>query len=205
MKRTQISTNPNNMMPTYPARPRNGGYLTESNINPHHIYRPKVDGDRVLLNIVTEEMFNRHGERYTKGKDIRIDCIRDFLQQVDPHTPWVDIEWMNKHKRWKGTAFIIDLPFRGYTFGEMMKRLGSVARVTAVNHGILPLDCYEAKDMPRIWHELKRQAKEFMEKDGETTPVIEGVVSVARDSSYPVQIRSPKEKCPFWVKHRFAN
>jgi hypothetical protein len=192
------------MMPTYPARPRNGGYLKEELIHPGYIYRPKLDGDRVLLNTYTEEMHNRHGERYTKGKDIRIDCIREYIELLGINSPWVDIEFLNKHKRWKGMVAIIDVPFRDFTFGELIRKLDSNPLKQA-NRGILPLSAYDHTKALSVWLALQGMAKRYMEQDKESTPIIEGLVGVQADSMYPVQIRNPKEQAANWVKHRFSN
>ena len=225
--------------PTYPARPVNGGYLTDEiveNLAGGVLWRAKLDGDRVLVDIDEKVALNRHLKPYTKGKDIPWDGLRKFYDTIagdnfhaiyqDPR--WVDIEWCNKHDTMKGYAVILDVPMRRCPFLEFVERIdsayklnhfgGSYSHITHAIHenvGVLPWwgdgtlsagykRTRERSQTMRKWEELKIEAKYEMDRTGETTPFIEGLVSVQANSAYPSQLRSPTEKTGDWIKYRFS-
>lgn len=201
-------------MITYPARPYNGGYYNPTTTADTLIYRPKIDGDRVMLNVETKEMFNRKGDKYTKGKDIPFD---EIMEVYGDHitSEWLDCEWMDKHALWKKRIAILDEPLRGDTFIEMLKRLHPNHECFSIRNNPMPRAGFNILHLPwwrsahgitpYFWEQLKTAAKEIMQQHNETTPIIEGIVGVRESSYYPKQISNPNKTAIDWVKHRFSN
>ena len=221
-----VSTIKREKIPTYPARPYNGGYLTEENEDCTKVYTTKVDGSRILGNVYSLDVFNRYGERYSKSKDViphlktsLRDIYEELMSPIDDiteRTGWVDCEHLCKHDTFKGKVALLDLPMRKYSHLDfkifLTKEFGSpeanINMDFSVYEGVVILPWMmtgHPSTLMAKWKYLRELAKRGMHMHNESTPFIEGFVGVEASSNYPVQIISPTHKSGGWVKHRFSN
>lgn len=124
-------------MYTYPARPKMGGRIwTSSDVLLNNIYRPKIDGSRVLVDTWELQAFNRHGDHYSKATDLPWDSLErmalmlsalefenDIVVPSDQGVRWLDIEFFDKHKEFKGDCALLDAPSRQIGFAGLVKLL----------------------------------------------------------------------------------
>tara|TARA_A100001037_G_scaffold265241_1_gene256586 strand:+ start:1149 stop:1952 length:804 start_codon:yes stop_codon:yes gene_type:complete len=135
-------------LPTYPARPRRGEHLTDDVVVKQKggVYTAKVDGDHIVGNMVTGDVYNRHGEPYRNK--LASEQVKKLLPlwkwlaaqnpieyhpngsgkaQVDrlctEENAWVSAEFLCKHKQWKNRVAPIDFPMRPFTHTDMRRMI----------------------------------------------------------------------------------
>lgn len=198
-------------MPFFPMRPISSHELT---IACDRIYRPKVDGDRVLIDIYSKQAWNRHGDVYSKAHRLPWDEL-DYIRNHVPKTifkRYIDCEFLCKHMIHKGKIAIIDFPERELTFEESLRKINEAVpirlgglQIISTNILMLPYfdplhthTCVETQ-----YENLRRTARAWMEEFNETTPFYEGLVSVHKDSMYKKTYK-PNQPSHLWIKHRFS-
>lgn len=132
-------------MITYPARPAQGDrFNAPADIPMKRIYRPKVDGSRVLVDVWEQQAFNRLGDHYSKAEQLPwgslealarrigstlLDAPTEILQtflgssEVTQGVRWLDIEFFDKHEEMKGGCAFIDAPSRLMSFKGLLHLL----------------------------------------------------------------------------------
>lgn len=203
----------------YPARPMQGGQnfielCASLYADGSWVFEPKFNGWRAMLHVPTGAMFNRYNEPLSiKGEfDKAIEKIRCAPWFAVSHGPisteWLDVEALERrHGRGQGSLVAIDLP--------SMRDSGSLQ----VNHTVrsVSLNCMfksatldhcadrdtvysipSYSDGPALWRELQDINRSL------GIVFYEGVVAKRKSSTYPIQLRSPKEETRDWVKHRFT-
>ena len=125
------------MIYTYPARPKLGHRIFGSEmIEKGYIYRPKVDGSRVMVDVWEQQAFNRHGDHYSKASDLPWDSLEklskmislcefdsEFGPEYDQGVRWLDVEYLDKHREMKAECVFLDAPTRNVGFGGFIKLL----------------------------------------------------------------------------------
>jgi hypothetical protein len=199
----------------YPMRPGTAIFDQPRDWHNDYIFRPKVDGDRVMVDIENGVAKNRHGGPYTKAKLLPWVGLKRFAdtyrQNLD--TRFLDIEFLAKHQTRKHQAVILDIPNRDIEFMRLMHHLGEDH---AIQNGVTcnfsehiallpwydPLD--DDVDLVATWENLKKWARTGMKEHKESTPYYEGFVCARKDSMYEKQMISPTKVACHWSKMRFS-
>lgn len=201
-------------LPSYPARPINGGPLERARPKAGHwTYEPKLNGWRALVHAPTGRMWNRHGERLSIE-----DCFKpvlDTLAKADV-PEWLDCEALERRLNLgRGSLVVFDyIPSgtdrtstyerRKATLQAAMKTLPNwqpwqfgppVQCALYTIEGVVP---YESDQLDELYLHLKSE-NQALDAD-----LYEGLVAKRTNSPYPVQQRSASEETTFWVKHRWA-
>ena len=197
-------------LPTYPARPVNGGPLSHAlHKHGHWSHSPKYNGWRTLVHIATGTMFNRQGEQLSIAGEFRpaLDQMRGALDAEA--FKWADCEALERrHSLGRGTLILLDV------IPEPAHRLATCEeRNLWVPPAVIPYHQIQTKPEPDMLYQPERcsngevdvmwsQLKEANRRFG--CEFYEGVVAKRADSLYPIQLRSPSQEFPFWMKHRWA-
>lgn len=185
-------------LPSYPARPTNGGALSGALPKVGLWYaEPKFDGWRAFVHRDTGTMFNRHGELLSIPSEFReaLAVLRDTFP--GRAFEWLDVEALaRRHKAAVGSLIVLDAPFCGGTYSDRRTRLICALYPISVSelNGLEP----ESVVLTPSWinaHELYAQLLEIA--------MCEGIVCKKADSIYPIQLQSPDKQFPYWIKHRF--
>lgn len=192
---------------TYPARPVNGGPLNVAaglslRKTGDWIYEPKYNGWRTLIHVPTGTMFNREGKRLSIESEFA-DALRDLkqLHWGRATLEWVDAEGLERrHNLGRGCLIILDLVYPG-RYSERRIHLKSCFTELALKPDFTDCRLF----MPPLLIDSRSAWLDLQQINAELgVPFYEGLVAKRADSHYPVQLRSPKEEFPFWVKHRWA-
>lgn len=202
-------------MPTFPARPINGGKLSATNVDANCWYEPKVNGWRTMVHLPTLTMYNRHGDACSLTAEFE-NAMLELKHYLHPYD-WVDCEGLERrHGLCRGVLIVLDLPVNILDYDmrreEMRSKLPLFPLNTKVTHGrkVFMLPRVPAKDAPVLW-ELLQSANDKLTEDnwatsgGKRIDFYEGLVAKHALSRYPIQTRSDSEEFPFWTKHRFIN
>ena len=211
-------------IPTFPARPINGGplELARAKRGIHH-YEPKFNGWRALVHTPTGTMFNRHGALLTIAHEFR--AALDAL--IGCGLEWLDCEALERrHKLGQGSLVALDyIPptlktacakFTYYCVPQhyaarratLLEKLAPIAAAYDFEHDLPPKESvllishtYTDSDnanTPSIgWKRLQHINTEL------GTQFFEGFVAKSELSPYPVQLRDSKQEYPGWMKHRW--
>jgi ATP-dependent DNA ligase len=198
-------------LPSYPARPINGGPLERARPKSGHwTYEPKLNGWRALVHAPTGRMWNRHGERLSIE-----DCFKpvlDTLAKADV-PEWLDCEALERRLNLgRGSLVVFDYIPSGtdrITPYEKRKAKLEAAMKTLPNwhpwqfgppvqSALYTIEGY----IPEVIDELYLNLK--FENQALDADLYEGLVAKRTNSPYPVQQRSSSEETTFWVKHRWA-
>ncbi len=198
--------------PTYPLRPLNGGRFDKAPAKRGlWAYEPKVNGWRALVHTPTGTMFNRHGERLSIAHEFgpALASLREC------GLDWLDCEALERrHGLLRGCLIVLDWISPSDTY---------LARQDTLATHLLPLDTFhslapfavptQATDKVMLFaHTLEADGPEVLllcwQRLQDMNRVLdcefyEGFVAKRTDSLYPLQLRSPSEEFPRWVKHRF--
>jgi hypothetical protein len=188
---------------TYPARPLNGGPLeTAPPKAGRWCYEPKYNGWRALVHVPTGTMFNRHGARLSISPEFTGALA---LLRRSPFE-WLDCEALERrHSIGRGTLVVLDyvapptpyLARRELLSGQDWPvALGS--RESFPDHAVTLSASVEASQAFPLWHRLQEDNRVSFGCD-----FYEGLVGKRADSLYPVQLVSPEQTMPHWIKHRF--
>lgn len=201
-------------LPTFPARPINGGRLDIARPKSGTwLYQPKFNGWRAVVHTPTGTMFNRHGMRLA----IAHEFVSALAELRGCGLEWLDCEALERrHAIGRGSLAVLDwIPAEmvgkcdqtpeGYNFSgpkysdrraEMLKRFEILplnARL-ADNSVVIP---FETEDAQTLWHFCKSQNAVL------GCEFYEGVVGRDVNQSYPFQLRSSDEAFTGMMKHRW--
>lgn len=205
--------------PTYPARPINGGpYPKAREKGGQWIYEPKYNGWRALVHIDTGLMFNRHGEPLSIRSEFRLalDLLPRTLHSAlralhSAFYAWADVEALDRrHGIGRGCLVVLDsIPeplHADATYTERRQWLTPILRELnlAPPWSAQSDEAFPLLSIPPLiagnditWRLLQEINKLL------GCHFYEGLVAKRADSVYPIQLRSPEEAFPFWVKHRW--
>lgn len=192
---------------TYPARPTNGG--------PPHLRRPpfgqwiaqpKFNGWRALIHLQEDgrtAVWNRHGEPLSIAADFH-QAIH-ALHSSFPAGTWLDCEALQRRGSITGTLIVLDCidpPRPAATQAQRMAYLRAHIPVLDWRLPPPPDSAILTDEFPT--ERIAEACTHFQQVNAATgETVFEGVVCKRVDSTYPIQLRSPEARFPYWIKHRF--
>ena len=195
---------------SYPARPLQGGKLDRAPKKTGLWYtQPKYNGWRALVHCPSGTMCNRHGGRLSIAHEFDA-ALCELQKLAEAGLIWADCEAMERrHNVGRRSLIVLDLiPDSGSPISEerreFLESLVPLERMS-LGEGTMPEDSVVLA--PSI-AETNGQALQLYRSlatinRSVLADVFEGVVMKRAASAYPVQLRSPDEKCRFWQKHRF--
>lgn len=198
---------------TYPARPLSGGRFGLLTSSAPCLWSFKANGWRALVHNPTGTMFNRLGEQLTIANEFHL--ALGTLAAAFPDFEWLDCEALERrHNIGRGTLMVLDLVRPNLTADARYTLLTADARLPILNIGQQPgenrayimrqdlhIDAFDTDKfaLTQLWHTMQQL-------DGEwNAEFYEGFVKKRADSLYPIQLRDPDSKCPYWTKFRFVN
>jgi ATP-dependent DNA ligase len=195
---------------SYPARPLQGGKLDRAPKKTGLWYaQPKYNGWRALVHCPTGTMWNRHGGRLSIADEFDA-VLRELQKLAEAGLIWADCEAMERrHNVGRRSLIVLDLiPDSGSpTYEERREFLESLVppERMSLGEGTMPEDSVLLTPSIADTNGQALQLYRSLEAINRSVlaDVFEGVVMKRAVSAYPVQLRSPDEKCRFWQKHRF--
>ena len=197
-------------IPTYPARPVNGGPLDKAlPKNGEWLYEPKYNGWRALIHVATGEMFNRKGEPLSIAHEFQ-PALEQLRVTLDCEAfKWADCEALERrHGIGRGTLVVLDvLPETAWRAATYVERRGwlNIPNLQTCYPTDQPTadalhksPVFPAEYADKWWGELQRLNAKWV------CEFYEGLVAKRSDSIYPFQLRSHDIDFPFWMKHRWA-
>jgi ATP-dependent DNA ligase len=194
--------------PTYPARPCNGGALESA---PPKVgewsFEPKYAGWRALIHVPTGAMYNRQLQRLSIEPEfyraLHTLCATLSAQAFQ----WVDAEALARCSNVRGALIVFDvIPGDGLahaTYLDRHKWLKTVLAVHELDELPEPESVLLAPSCPSFIcaSTIYATLRDLNEKLGRK--LYEGVVAKRNDKPYPIQLRGPEVRTPYWMKHRF--
>jgi len=181
-------------IPTYPARPVNGGKLElASPKRGKWLSEAKWNGWRAVVHNPTGRMWNRHGKPLSIAREF-VPAL-EILKGCDME--WLDVEALERrHDIGRGTLIVLDviIPDVAYEIRKGMA-LKFFTEAPFDPAGIKNDSVYSSgytDDAEGLYGRLMRHAGFF-----------EGIVMKRSESTYPFQLRSDAKETTNWVKHRF--
>ena len=195
---------------SYPARPLQGGKLDRAPKKTGLWYaQPKYNGWRALVHCPSGTMWNRHGGRLSIADEFDA-VLRELQKLAEAGLIWADCEAMERrHNVGRRSLIVLDLiPDSGSpTYEERREFLESLVPLErmSLGEGTMPEDSVLLTPSIADTNGQALQLYRSLEAINRSVlaDVFEGVVMKRAVSAYPVQLRSPDEKCRFWQKHRF--
>ena len=204
---------------TFPARPVNGGPLGKASPKfGEYACEPKANGWRALAHWPSGRFWNRHGEPLSIADtfkpalaDIQRRCTEARSSMLVPD--WLDLEAIDRrHGHMRGTMLVLDaitdvpIPYehRRQILSDIFPAFDYQNPCDEVRVRLIPSHPWSGA---RSLYDDLQQLNDQFDPNWRATPlnaVFEGIVAKRVDSLYPVQLRSPREEFPKWVKHRFA-
>ena len=195
---------------SYPARPLQGGKLDRAPKKIGLWYaQPKYNGWRAVVHCPSGTMWNRHGGRLSIAHEFDA-ALRELKKLSERGLVWADCEAMERrHNVGRRSLIVLDwIPdFGSPTYVErraFIEQLLPLERMS-LGEGTMPEDSVLLAPSIAETNGQALQLYRSLEAINRSvlTDVFEGVVMKRAVSAYPVQLRSPDEKCRFWQKHRF--
>jgi ATP-dependent DNA ligase len=195
---------------SYPARPIQGGKLDRAPKKIGLWYaQPKYNGWRAVVHCPSGTMWNRHGGRLSIAHEFDA-ALRELKKLSERGLVWADCEAMERrHNVGRRSLIVLDwIPdFGSPTYEERRSFLEQVLPLERMSLGEGTMPEGSVLLTPSI-AETNGQALQLYRSleainRSVLADVFEGVVMKRAVSAYPVQLRSPDEKCRFWQKHRF--
>lgn len=194
--------------PTYPARPTNGGALESA---PAKVgewsFEPKYDGWRALIHVPTGAMYNRQLKRLSI-EPVFFSALHKLCTTLDNAMfRWVDAEALARRSNVRGTLIVLDVvpepKFRELEYIDRHRWLQSVLRIHQLDELPEPESVLLVPSCPSFGCALSiyRQLRTFNASFGRV--LYEGIVAKRSDKPYPIQLRGPEVRTPYWMKHRF--
>lgn len=187
-------------LPTYPARPVNGGPLEKAQPKRGEwLAEPKVNGWRALVHVPTGQMWNRQGEK--------LSIAGEFTAALDELSRKLTVEWADcealerRHNLGRGSLIILDV-VTSDPYGKRRAYLEEILPVRLSPRTFDPDRLYlipsypadQATDLYALLQTLNREAG---------CDFYEGVVMKRITALYPRQLISPSRETTDWVKHRW--
>ena len=186
----------------FPARPVNGGVWDGTQtLAEHELARPKLNGNRVLMND-KGEIYNRHGLPYTKMEDCHRIKLKEELWSGEyaDDVIWWDLEYIPSGLS-IGIALVIDCVidhWRGlgsdYDFFAREKRYEHFPTcypdlhpddIPSGSHSVWKFPTYRNSMCTSIiWDKMKRTYHEYVEEGRKNEYLWEGVVVQRTDDPY---------------------
>jgi ATP-dependent DNA ligase len=196
-------------IPSYPARPINGGPLERARPKSGQwTYEPKLNGWRALVHAPTGRMWNRHGERLSIEDSFR--PVLDSLTRCN--IEWLDCEALERRLNLgRGSLVVFDYlppgPDRLTPYSQRKTKLLHALKDLPnwqpwqlgppIQDALYTLDS-ALPDSTELYYQLLQDENRALGAD-----LYEGLVAKRTNSPYPVQQRSSSEETAFWVKHRW--
>ena len=203
-------------IPTYPARPMDGGqlHLAADPIGDWYA-ELKYNGWRLQLHLDSGLMFNRQGEELSISEE-----FDEALKKVRKLPfEWLDIEGLERrHNIGRGAFIILDyLPSatkcgqsRTQDYIERRKYLSLVCGLAQIpthtqldkpieDNSVNLIASYDGAGMRQLYD----IGKMCNGPEGMNCEFYEGIVRKKASSPYPFQLRSPDQTTHNWVKHRW--
>jgi len=172
-------------------------------------YEPKYNGWRALLHVPTGAMWNRHGKR--------LSIASEFAPAVGvlkrSRFEWLDVEALERrHSLGRGSLIVLDclgVPFLGVAYAPRRSE-GLYAGIVGAGLGETLIQTLKPSDnavyIPPVYGEAERD--ELWQQLQDVNRCLgcdfyEGLVAKRNDSLYPIQLNSPDQTTPTWMKHRF--
>jgi len=205
-------------LPTYPARPVNGGPL-EKAAPKFGTWRaePKINGWRGLLHVESGTIWNRHGERLSI-EDSFVHVIKEVAELVTeteastldfPSIQFLDVECLDRrHSHGRGCLIVLDAIIPG-SYTDRRSALQEVFELLDLNERLAEPCVRLIRSFPdaaNLYAELQER-NALYDPAWRRSPLnafYEGIVCKRIDSLYPIQLRNPSTEFPRWMKHRFA-
>ena len=195
---------------SYPARPIQGGKLDRAPKKIGLWYaQPKYNGWRAVVHCPSGTMWNRHGGRLSIAHEFDA-ALRELKKLSERGLVWADCEAMERrHKVGRRSLIVLDwIPdSESPTYEERRAFLESLLPLErmSLGEGTMPEDSVLLAPSIAETNGQALQLYRSLEAINRSVlaDVFEGVVMKRAVSAYPVQLRSPDEKCRFWQKHRF--
>lgn len=195
---------------TFPARPIQGGKLERAPRKTGRWFaEPKYNGWRALVHCPSGAMWNRHGERLSIEREFA-EAVGELRKLVKAGLIWADCEALGRrNKIGCGTLIVLDWIAEDAApiYEERREFLESLLPSETMSCGgenlpeksiLLASSIADTKGQAlQLYHALEA-INHAVRAD-----VFEGVVMKRGGSVYPVQLRSAREECRAWVKHRF--
>jgi len=196
-------------IPSYPARPINGGPLERARPKAGQwTYEPKLNGWRALVHAPTGRMWNRHGERLSIE-----DCFRPVLDSLSRcNIEWLDCEALERRLNLgRGSLVVFDYIPTGLDritpYKERKTKLLAALKDLPnwqpwqlgppIQDAIYTIEGYVSEAVGELYDVLQDENRAL------DADLYEGLVAKRTNSPYPIQQRSPSEESTFWVKHRW--
>ena len=195
---------------SYPARPIQGGKLDRAPKKIGLWYaQPKYNGWRAVVHCPSGTMWNRHGGRLSIAHEFDA-ALRELKKLSATGLVWADCEAMERrHNVGRRSLIVLDwIPDSGSPLYEerrsFLEQFLPLERMS-LGEGTMPEDSVLLAPSIAETNGQALQLYRSLEAINRSvlTDVFEGVVMKRAVSAYPVQLRSPDEKCRFWQKHRF--
>lgn len=196
-------------IPTYPARPINGGPLEKA--RPKHgvwACEPKVNGWRALVHVASGEMWNRHGEKLSIASEFK-PALNQLRSTLDAQAfEWADCEALERrHGIGRGTLIVLDvIPTRAFAATPYSKR--RIWLQAVLPHLSVPPLCCQADSLYLIPSAVSGAAANYyamlQKQNAEARcEFYEGIVMKRVTAPYPAQLIKPTRETTDWVKHRW--
>jgi len=195
---------------TFPARPIQGGKLDRAPRKAGLWFaEPKYNGWRALVHCPSGAMWNRYGERLSIEREF-VEAGEKLRKLAKAGLIWADCEALGRrHTIGCGTLIVLDwiaeesMPI----YEERREFLESLLPRESMSCGgenfpeksvLLASSIADTEGQAlQLYHALEAINRRVR------ADVFEGVVMKRGGSVYPVQLRSAREECRAWVKHRF--
>lgn len=203
-------------IPTYPARPVNGGPYDKAPNKPEAdqwFYEPKVNGWRVLVNVKAKKMWNRHGA--PSSIEHKFQPALDQLASVfkGSNETWLDCEALGLRALGVGLGSLVVFDVchpQVHPEWDSWRERQEVLDL-CVQDIVWPwsINARPAQDviyrLPRVGWSKAGEMYDNLQAANATLglELYEGVVAKHGAKLYPVQRRSPTEETATWVKHRW--
>jgi ATP-dependent DNA ligase len=195
---------------SYPARPLQGGKLDRAPKKTGLWYaQPKYNGWRAVVHCPSGAMWTRHGGRLSIAGEFSM-ALGELKKLSATGLVWADCEAMERrHNVGRRSLIVLDsIPDAGSpTYEERREFLESLVPLDrmSLGEGTMPEDSVLLTPSIADTNGQALQLYRSLETINRSVlaDVFEGVVMKRAVSAYPVQLRSPDEKCRFWQKHRF--
>jgi hypothetical protein len=195
---------------SYPARPLQGGKLDRAPKKTGLWYaQPKYNGWRALVHCPSGTMWNRHGGRLSIAHEFDA-VLRELQKLAEAGLIWADCEALERrHNVGRRSLIVLDwIPdAESPTYEDRREFLESLMPLErmSLGEGTMPEDSVLLTPSIADTNGQALQLYRSLEAINRSVlaDVFEGVVMKRAVSAYPVQLRSPDEKCRFWQKHRF--
>lgn len=181
-------------IPTYPARPVNGGKL-ELAPSKRGIWLSecKWNGWRAEVHTPTGRMWNRHGEPLSIAQSF----TKALGELKGCGIEWLDVEALERrHDVGRGSLIVLDAIVHGAPYEERKARAAKCFPEAPLDPSLIGENRVYVS--PYVYDEVALYNRLRTHKG-----FFEGIVMKRSQSEYPFQLRSDGKETATWVKHRY--